>query len=124
MTEYRWDAAPTDPIADIRRAMEMHEQRAKRDAIMVPFHNARLDALSRLARARAAEVDRAATYDPTDTVWLCDEHGVIVRGDPMTGGTMPVPMRVPRAVAEFLGAEFRDGMAHLRLGVLAPEVPR
>lgn len=113
-----WDAPPTDPIADIRRGVEAQEQRAKRDAVMVPFHNARLAALSRLARARAATTSRPDEPHDMTRVWLCDEHGILAMPDPRGSES---PMRVPRALAEFLGAEFRDGMAHLKLGVPAPE---
>lgn len=118
---YRWDSPPSDPIADIRRAMEADAARARYEAVMVPFQNARIAALAKHAKATAADVDRAQRVDASDVVWLCDEHGVLPTVRQTSMGEMTFPLRVPRAVAVALGAEIRDAHAHLTLGV--PAVP-
>jgi hypothetical protein len=106
--------------------MDADKRRAAEDAVMVPFHNARIAALHDLIRRRTTELANTCKLamdgrTVPGLVWLCDEHGVLPTLDPQHGPTLAVPMRVALAGALAIGAEIReDGMAHLKLGVAAP----
>lgn len=102
MTSDRWDHEPSDPIADIRRAMDLHEKRARENWPRERNETTRYGALIALYRRRQDSGEAKAAIKAaglvSGNVWLADEHG------PITAGSAPVI--VPRWIAIGLGATF------------------
>ena len=119
-----WDSGTrSDPIADIRRAVEGQRQRALAEERAVAWNNARLAALSSHATKHMAGLSEEQRRAPLSgkSVLLADEHGVLPQAAITPFGEQIVTsMRVPVEIARFLGATIRQDVATLRLGVEAP----
>jgi hypothetical protein len=102
----RWDAPPSDPIGDIRLAMEIAEQRRRANFEAHRWEHTRYAALLDLAKRRQDSGEAKAAIDAyqgdkSGNVWLCDEHGFLSAGG--------APVIAPKWIAVGLGATFHEG---------------